>query len=98
MSIEGIELEHFTTLSNSGINSLTKSCLLHSVFQYLFSDYSKQDAATTNSHIIFFIGLLKERKILASALITIWEASDGCVDKYRCASTLYLMSVMLKYY
>ena len=29
---------------------------------------------------------------------TIWENTDGCVEQYRCASALYLMSVMSQYY
>ena len=29
-----------------------------------------------------------------SILSTIWENTDGCADKYRCASALYLMSVL----
>ena len=31
-------------------------------------------------------------------MITIWENTDGCVKKYRCASALYLMSVMSQCY
>ena len=27
-------------------------------------------------------------------IITIWENTDGCADKYRCASALYLMSFL----
>ena len=29
-----------------------------------------------------------------SALSTIWENTDGCAEQYRCATTLYLMSVL----
>ena len=29
-----------------------------------------------------------------STLITIWENTDGCAEKYRCATALYLMSVL----
>ena len=94
MNIEGIALEHFSTLPNSGINESTKSCPHHALFQYFLLDDSKQDAATTTSHSKRLIGLLKERKLLASALSTIWGNSDGCEVQYRCASALYLMSVM----
>ena len=27
-------------------------------------------------------------------LSTIWENTDGCAEKYRCATALYLMSVL----
>ena len=29
---------------------------------------------------------------------TIWENTDGCAEQYRCASALYLMSVMSQTY
>ena len=36
VSIEGIELEHLIVLPKSGINSSTKSCPRHEVFQFFF--------------------------------------------------------------
>ena len=44
------------------------------------------------------IELLKERKVSKSSLSKVWENTDGCAAKYRCASTLYLMSVMSQCY
>ena len=35
---------------------------------------------------------------MASSLSTIWENTDGCTEKYRCASELYLISVMSQCY
>ena len=35
---------------------------------------------------------------MTTPLITIWENTDGCAEQYRCASALYLMSVMLQCY
>ena len=37
-------------------------------------------------------------KILTTSLSTIWENTDGCAEQYRCASSLYLMSVMSQCY
>ena len=48
--MEGIELEHFRALTKTDINSNTPSRQRHEVFHYLFSDDSKQDAATTTAH------------------------------------------------
>ena len=31
---------------------------------------------------------------MTSALSTIWGNTDGCVEQYRCASALYIMSVL----
>ena len=58
-----------------------------------FSDDIKQDAATTNPQSKNLIGRFK-KKVLKSTLSTIWENTDGCEDKYRRASALYLMSVL----
>ena len=64
----------------------------------IFLDDIKQDTATTTANIKRFIELLKERKVLASSLSVILENTDGCAEKYRCASELYLMSVMSQCY
>ena len=47
VSIEAIALEKFSGITNTGIRESTKSCRRHAVFHSFFSDYSKQDAATT---------------------------------------------------
>ena len=36
--------------------------------------------------------------LLTTSLRKIWENTDGCAEKYRRASTLYLMSVMSQTY
>ena len=98
MSIDVISLENFSALPPTEIKSSTKSCRLHAVFHYYFSDDSNQYAATTTAHRIFFIELLKEQKVLTSKLSKIWGNTDGCADQYRCASALYLMSVLSQCY
>ena len=35
---------------------------------------------------------------MTTSLSTIWENTDGCAEQYRCASALYLMSVMSQFY
>ena len=44
------------------------------------------------------ISLLKDKKVLITSLITIWENTDGCDEQYRFASALYLLSVMSQCY
>ena len=52
----------------------------------LFSpDDIKQDAATTTAHRKRLIELLQECKVFKSALITLWENTDGYAEQYRCA-------------
>ena len=88
MSIEVISLEHFSALPQTEINSSTKPCPSHEVFHYFLSDDIKQDADTTNTQSKHLIDLLKEQKVLTSTISKIWENTDGCADKYRCASAL----------
>ena len=55
-------------------------------FNIFLSDDNKQDSSTTTAHIKRLIEMLQ--KLLMSTLSTIWENTDGCADKYRCASAL----------
>ena len=59
MSIEGIELEHFSALSQTNLNSTTPSHQRHAVFQSFLSNDSKPDADTTTTHSKQLISLLK---------------------------------------
>ena len=62
------------------------------------SDDSKQYSATATAHIKLLILLLKDKKILTTSLSTILRNTGGCAKQYRCASVLYLMSVMYQCY
>ena len=42
--------------------------------------------------------IAEEKQLLTTSISTIWENSDGCAEQYRCASALYLMSVMSQTY
>ena len=59
-----------------------------------FPDDRKQDAATTADHIKQIIELLHNRTLLFSDMITLWENNDRCVQQYRCATALYLLSML----
>ena len=61
VSIEGIALEHFSSLPKSYANSTTPSHQRRVVFHSSLSDDSKQDAATTTAHSKRFISLLKDK-------------------------------------
>ena len=60
MKIEGIALEHFSTLPQTKLNSSTKPCPRHLVFHSFLSDDSKHDAATITSQRKRLIELLKK--------------------------------------
>ena len=58
---------------------------------------SKQETATTSEHIkISFICL--KRNIISEYVSTIWENIDGCDKKYRCATSFYLLSILVHEY
>ena len=63
------------------------------MFLFFLSDDIKQLSATTTAHRKRLIELLNEQKVPTSTLSKIWENTDGCSEKYICASELYLMSV-----
>ena len=63
-------------------------------FTLFLSNDSKQDTATTDSHIKFIIELLKEKNIISAKLITIWGNTYGCAEHYRCDTALFLLSVL----
>ena len=98
VSIEGIALEHLSSLPQTEINASPEPCPRHAMFHYFLLDYIKQDTATTTAHSNFLIEILKEQKVLTSTLSTIWENTDGCEDQYICASAIYLISVMYQCY
>ena len=98
MSIEGIALEHLSAAPQADIMSSTLSRQPHAVFHSFLSDNSKHDADTTTAHRKRLISLLKNKKVLTTSLSTIWENTDCCAEQYRCASALYLMSVMSQNY
>ena len=96
--IESISFERFSAAPQADINSSTLSFPRYVVFHYFLSDDSKQDAATTTAHSKRLISLLKNKQVLTTSLSTIWGNTDGCAEQYRCASALYLMSVISQTY
>ena len=91
-------MEHFSAAPQEDINSSTLSRPRHAVFHSFLSDNNKQDSATTTSKSKQLISLIKNKRVLTTSLSTIWENTDGCAEQYRCASVLYLLSVMSQTY
>ena len=81
---------HFSALPKVSIHSITPSRQRHEVFHSFLSDDSKQDAVTTTAHSKRLVSFLKE-KIIYNIIEYNIENTDGCAEKYRCASALYLM-------
>ena len=91
-------MEHFSVAQQVDINSSTLSRPRHAVFHSFLSEDTKQDAATTTEHRKRLIPLIKNQQVLTISLSAIWENTDGFTEQYRCASSLYLMSVMSQTY
>ena len=85
-------------LPKSDIDTTTQPRQRRAVFYSFLSDDSKQDAATNTAHSKRLISFLKEKTLLRALLITIQENTDVCAKQYRCASAIYLMSVMFQCY
>ena len=98
MYIEGIALEHLSEAPKEYIKSSTLSSQRHGVFHSFLSDDGKQDAANTIAHSKQLILLLNNKTLLTTSLSIIWENTDGCAEQYRCASALYLISVISQTY
>ena len=67
-------------------------------FTLFLSDDGKQDIATNSAHIKRLISFLKNKKVLTTSLSKIWENTDVCAKQYKCASEIYLISVMSQCY
>ena len=68
------------------------------MFHYISYDNIKQDVATTDAHSKRIIKLFQNRTVFFYDVITIWEHTDGCVKQYRCATKLYLLSMLVNTY
>ena len=87
-------LEHFSTI-DTGIATVSHPCSKrHAVFYSIFSNNSKQDAATTAAHRNKIIQLLRERNFINAQCSTIWENTDELSEKYRSATSLHLFSIL----
>ena len=81
--------------SNESSSSLTsKTVSLQAGFYYFLSDDSKKGAATTAAHSKHIMVLLQNRKVFMTSKSTIWYKTYGCPEQYRCATVLYLLSVL----
>ena len=61
---------------------------------YFFSDDRKQDADTTDTHIKHIIELLNQRNIMYEKMSTLWDNIDGCSEQYRCATSIFILSIL----
>ena len=67
-------------------------------FTIFLSDDSKQYSDTITARSECLILLLKDKTVLTTYLNKIWRNTDGCAEHNRCASALYLMSIMSQCY
>jgi hypothetical protein len=62
-------------------------------FHSQFSDGSMQNAATTYFHIEFLLWFLKSKLVLREGGY-VFDNTYGCAKQYRCATSLYLLSML----
>ena len=64
------------------------------MFRTFLSGDRKKYAATTAAHSKQIIKLFHNRIVLFYEIINIWENTNGCAETYRCATEIYLSSVL----
>ena len=90
--MEGIAVEYFTNSIDTGNNGKI------SEFNSYISDDKEQDACDSHAHMLYILKYIFESVILVSGMSTVWEVTDGCAKKYRCALDIYLMTVLSSSY
>ena len=94
VSIEGVELDYCCELQQYSPLLASDHFSHQAVFHYFLSDSIKQDSATTAAQIKHIVKLLHNRRIRFVGLSTISENTDVCLEQYRCATVLYLLSIL----
>ena len=73
-------------------------CHFRRCFIPFFSGDRKQYTATTAEHSKHNIELFQNITVLFADMSTIWGNTDGCAEQYRCATALYLLSMLAHAY
>jgi hypothetical protein len=92
LSLEGVSCRtHAVEAIQALVNGETidESTRLH--FHSHFSDYSRQDAATTTAHLNVLLDSLEKSGEMGKNG-TMFDDTDGCSKQYRCAKAYFLLS------
>ena len=93
-SMEGIALEHFKSDLSNTIGDAQNDNHIKSIFFSFLLDNSKQDGATCAAHTKRLLETLIDSRVIKQGESTLWEATNGCAESYRCATAIYLLSVV----
>ena len=94
MSIEGIALEQFSATYKETYALSPYSRTHNTEFHSFLHDQSKQYSATTAAHRKRIMDMLKRINFMGFGLSTVWDNTYGRADHYRCATSLYLLSIL----
>ena len=96
LSIEGCTLKYHS--AQRVVNSSENSSQIKMDFHSHFSDFSRQDAATTFEHMCSMIDNHVERNGRLPEHCILLDHTDGCAKQYRSGNALYLLNILcLKY-
>ena len=84
--MEGVALDHS--------NKLKPSTIPMAQFHYSLSDESDQDSSTTATHLCIVIQFILANKTIYPYFTTIWDHTNGCANRYRCETAIYLLSCL----
>ena len=93
MSIECIALEKLVQQQSHKFNHHLNHARVMLCLN-MFSNDSKKYSSTTSADRKHTIEMLNKLKMLPSKLITLWENTNGCTEHYRCATVLFLLSML----
>ena len=93
LSMEGVSVEHKNNEPEVPDGRMPYKQFVAEFFSHL-SDESRQDAATTNAHMMQLIEILLDHEVFKRFISWLWETTDGCAKQYRCVTTLYLLSTL----
>ena len=98
VSIDVILLDHFISFQNPSPLLSSGDLKLQDLFHSFFSDGRKQDSFTKSAFSKHIIESFQNRQLCFVDLSNIWENKDGCEVQYRCATALFLLSMLSHMY
>ena len=96
-SMEGILLEHFSAPKQPNQLLASRNLSSHVVIHSFFLMTATR-MLPVKMHTVRQIDMMKNRQLLFSDIITILDNTGGCDKQYRCATELYLLSMLVHVY
>ena len=94
VSIEGIALEHFSSIDQETSSSYSHSRIWYALLRQFLYHHIKQDTFKTATHSKQIIELMKKINCLGAGCITIQDNIDVCDERCVCDTALYIFNII----